>query len=129
MELTAIVTVLMLLQTFWFAFQVGQARSQTGVKAPATTGAPELERAFRVHQNSLEQLVLVVPALWIFSTYVHLLVGAALGGVYIVSRFIYRSAYMNDPSKRGPGFGLGAVVFAVLALGGLIGAGMDLAGM
>ena len=64
MEAIAIVTILAVLQVFWFAFQVGQQRVKHGVKAPACAGDPEFERAFRVHQNTIEQLVLVVPFLF-----------------------------------------------------------------
>ena len=129
MEITAIVTVLILLQTFWFAFEVGKARTKSGISAPACGGSPELERAFRVHQNTLEQVVLVVPALWIFSTYVHVVIGAAIGVIYLIGRFVYRSAYLRDPATRSTGFSIGAIALAVLALGGLIGAVMDLLGM
>ena len=129
MEAVAVVTILIVLQTFWFAFQVGQARVRTHIAAPACTGAPELERAFRVHQNTLEQVVVLLPALWVFGYYVHDLIGAALGAVFVISRFVYRAAYLRDPSSRSTGFGIGALAFTVLAIGGLIGAGLDLFGL
>ena len=129
MEAIAVVTLLIVLQTFWFAFEVGQARVRTGISAPACSGAPELERAFRVHQNTLEQVVVLLPALWIFGCYVHDLIGAAVGLMFVVGRFVYRAAYRRDPSSRSAGFTIGAVAFAVLAIGGLIGAGLDLVGV
>ena len=69
MEYVAIVTILALLQLFVFAVQVGQQRVKHNVKAPAITGPAEFERAFRVHQNTIEQLIVFLPALWIFATY------------------------------------------------------------
>ena len=129
MEAIAIVTVLIALQAFWFAFQVGQARVKTGTAAPSCSGPPEFERAYRVHENTVEQIVLVIPALWIFGYYVHDLIGAGLGVVFIIGRFVYRASYLRDPASRSAGFGIGALAFAVLAIGGLIGAGMDLLGM
>lgn len=126
MEAIAIVTVLAVLQTFWFAFQVGQERVKHGVKAPSCSGAPEFERAYRVHENTIEQLVLILPALWIFGFYVHGLIGAGIGLLFIIGRFVYRSAYLKDPASRSAGFGIGALALAVLAIGGLIGAAMDL---
>ena len=66
-----------------------------------------------------------VPALWIFGMYVHQLTGAAIGLVFLIGRFIYRAAYINDPASRSLGFGLGAAALAVLMLGGLIGAAMS----
>ena len=129
MEAIAIVTVLAALQVFWFAFMVGSARVKSGVSAPACSGPPEFERANRVHQNTLEQFVLVVPAMWVFGIYVHDLIAAGLGLLFVVGRFVYRSAYLKDPKTRSAGFGIGAVAFAVLAIGGLIGAGMNLLNM
>lgn len=125
MEVVAIVTVLALLQAFYFAVQVGKARVAYKIDAPVTAGNSEFERVFRVHQNTLEQLVLFVPALWIFAEYVHELAAAGIGLVFIVSRFIYRAAYTNDPATRGKGFGLSALSLAILMLGGLIGAAMS----
>lgn len=126
MEFVVIVTVLALLQVFVFAYQVGQARVKTGINAPAMTGAPEFERACRVHQNTVEQLIIFVPALWMFAHYVRPDVAAGLGVIFIVARQIYRGAYLGDPSKRSMGFGLGALVMMVLLIGGLVGAVMRL---
>lgn len=126
MEYVAIVTVLALLQAFYFSFQVGQQRVKHGINAPATAGNPEFERAFRVHQNTVEQLVLFVPALWMFAHFVRADVAAGIGLFFIIGRFIYRGAYMEDPAKRSSGFGIGALAVVVLMLGGLVGAVMDL---
>ncbi|CAA9892398.1 MAPEG family protein [Candidatus Methylobacter favarea] len=58
-----IVTILAVLQFFLFGILVGRARRQHRVKAPATSGHELFERAFRVHMNTLEQLVGFLPAL------------------------------------------------------------------
>ncbi len=122
MEPIAVVTVLAVFQTFSFAFLVGRQRAKHGVKAPAISGEAEFERAFRVHQNTVEQLVIFLPVLWLFGYYVHALVGAGLGLVFVVSRLIYRNSYMNEPTSRTAGFGIGAITMMILTLGGLIGA-------
>lgn len=122
MEPIAIVTVLVALQTVAFAFLVGKQRVKHGVKAPTIGGDPEFERAFRVHQNTVEQLVVFLPALWIFGYYVHAPTGAGLGLVFVIARFIYRGSYLKDPSSRGPGFGIGMIATAILLFGGLVGA-------
>ena len=126
MEYVAIVTCLALIQSFVFAIQVGQQRVKHDVRAPATTGAPEFERAFRVHQNTLEQLIIVIPALWIFASYWKAEVAAAIGLVFVISRQVYRNAYLADPAGRSTGFGIGAAAMIVLLLGGLVGAVMNL---
>lgn len=122
MESIAIVTVLALLQLFVFAFLVGRQRAKHGIKAPAISGEAEFERAFRIHQNTLEQLVIFIPALWLFGYYVHALIAAGIGLIFIIARFVYRGSYLNDPAKRTAGFGVGALAMMVLLVGGLIGA-------
>jgi len=126
MELIAIVTGLAVLQTFMFAFQVGAARVKTGVHAPAMSGAAEFERAFRVHANTVEQLVIFLPGLWMFGYYVNAQIGAGIGLLFIIGRFVYRSAYLADPQKRSAGFGIGALAMVVLVVGGMIGAAVKL---
>ena len=126
MELVAIVTSLALIQVFVFAFQVGQQRQKHGVAAPAMSGADEFERANRVHQNTVEQLIILIPSMWMFATYWRADVAAGLGLLYVIARQIYRGAYMQDPAKRSAGFGIGWLATTVLLLGSLIGAVMQL---
>ncbi|MDP9011057.1 MAG: MAPEG family protein [Pseudomonadota bacterium] len=117
-----IVTALALLQFTVFAFKVGGARGKYGIKAPATTGNEVFERLFRVQQNTLEQLVVFIPGLFLFSRYFNPLWAAALGAVYLVGREIYAATYVKDPAKRSLGFGLTFLPTMVLVIGGLIGA-------
>lgn len=126
MELIAIVTVLALLQTFVFAFQVGQARVKYSVDAPATSGSDEFDRVFRIHQNTIEQMVIFVPSLWMFGSYVDEEIGAGIGLVFIIARLIYRSSYRSNPKSRGTGFSIGALSMMILLVGGLIGAVISL---
>ena len=126
MELLAIVTTLVLLQLVLFMMDVGKARMRTGIKAPAMSGDPDLERHERVHQNTIEQLIIFLPSLWLFGYYVHEAIGAALGLVFIVGRFMYRAGYVSDPSKRHNGFMVGVIATVILLLGGLVGAVLKL---
>ncbi len=126
MELSAIVTGLAVLQSFFFAFQVGQARQKHGIDAPAISGNPDCERAFRIHANTIEQLIVFLPGLWMFGYYVNAQVGDGIGVLFIIGRFVYRSAYLGDPKSRSAGFGIGALTMVVLVVGGMIGAGMKL---
>ena len=66
MDSIAVVTVLAVFQAFSFAYLVGKQRVKHGVKAAAITGEAEFERAFRIHQNTVEQMVIFLPALWVF---------------------------------------------------------------
>ena len=67
MELVAIVIGLALVQYVYFTLRCGQTRGRLGIPAPATTGAPEFERRLRVQENTIEQLVIFVPALLLFA--------------------------------------------------------------
>lgn len=117
-----IVTALALLQFTVFGFKVGAARGKYGIKAPAVTGNEVFERVFRVQQNTLEQLVVFIPGLFLFSRYFNPVWAAALGVLYLVGREIYAATYVKDPAKRSLGFGLTFLPTTVLVVGGLIGA-------
>jgi glutathione S-transferase len=117
-----IVTALALLQFIMFGFRVGGARGKYGVKAPAITGNDIFERFFRVQQNTLEQLIVFIPAIYLFSRYFNPLWAAGLGVVYLVGREVYAATYVNDPAKRSLGYGLTFLPMAVLLVGGLVGA-------
>jgi glutathione S-transferase len=122
MAFVAVVTALALVQYILQSLRVGQARGKYGVEAPATTGHPVFERHFRVHQNTLEQLVVFLPALWLFATYVSPRIGGLLGLLFIAARFLYERGYLEDPKKRSTGAALTAAATLSLLLGGLIGA-------
>jgi uncharacterized MAPEG superfamily protein len=128
MAFVDIVTALALLQFVAFGIQVGRARSRFGIKAPAITGNEQFERHFRVQQNTLESLVLFVPALFLFSRYFNPTWAAGLGVIYLIGRQVYAAAYVKDPDKRGPGYGLTVLPVLVLIVGGLIGAVLQIFG-
>ena len=121
-----IVTALAVLQFVVFGFKVGGARGKYGVKAPATTGNEVFERVFRVQQNTLEQLIVFLPGICLFSRYFNPLVAAVLGVVYLVGREIYSATYVKNPAKRSLGYGLTFLPTVILAAGGLIGAVLQL---
>ncbi len=116
---TALVTLLALLAYFWMIVQVGRARAKSGIMAPAMTGDPLLERAVRVHYNTLEFLPIFLVSLWLFAVYWNELVAAGMGIVWIIGRLLYAAAYMADPAKRGPGFMIQSLACAVLLFGAL----------
>lgn len=112
-----IVIVLALLQYLFFGIMVGRARGQYQVSAPAVTGHPVFERYFRVQQNTLEQLVLFLPAVWLFAQFRDPEWAAALGVVYLVGRQIYFFSYVKEPRSRGLGFALTSLPVMVMLLG------------
>ena len=121
-----IVAMVALLEYFFFGIKVGQARGTYGVKAPATTGHEMFERYNRVHQNTLEQLIMFIPGLYAFATLVSPLWAAVAGVVFVVGRALYYSLYIGNPDKRGPGVLASMLANAVLVIGTLIAAIMTL---
>ena len=121
-NLVVIVTVLAMLVYLWTSIRVAQARAKYGVAAPAVTGHEGFERAYRVQINTLEWLPLFLPSLWLFAFYWGGRVAAALGALWVLGRIYYAIAYVQDPARRGPGFGLQALATMVLMLGALAGA-------
>lgn len=122
MEWVAIVTAIALLEYVYIALQVGNARTKYGVQAPATTGHEIFERTYRVQQNTVEQLVVFLPSIWLFASYVNAPLAAVLGIVFVVGRAVYLAGYVKDPSARSTGFILTFVPNVLLLLGGLGGA-------
>jgi glutathione S-transferase len=121
-EWVTIVTILSLILFFYTGVRVAGARAKHGVAAPATTGHDVFERHFRVQMNTLEQLVMYLPSLWLFAFYWNQLIAAALGLVWIVGRIVYMQAYVADPKSRSMGFGITFMATVILMLGALIGA-------
>ena len=128
MDLVALVLALALLQYIVFAVLVGRARGTYGVKAPAVTGHEVFERYFRVQQNTLELLVIFVPALWLFGQYVSATWASILGAVYLVGRVLYLKSYVADPARRGAGFGLSMLPIMAMVIGVMIATGLKLLG-
>ena len=114
--LSAAVTVLAVFLCLYTIMLVGRMRSKHAVHAPAVTGAPEFERAFRVQMNTLEQFVLFLPLLWLATVYpvVSGYLAPGFGLIWLVGRILYASGYMANPAKRSLGFNIGAA--AVLGL-------------
>jgi uncharacterized membrane protein YecN with MAPEG domain len=116
-----LVAVLALLQQIFFAFMVGAARTKYGVHAPATAGHPLFERVYRVHMNTLEQLVLLLPALYLASRYWSPAIVALGGAVYLLGRLIYWRSYVKDPASRTLGFALSVLPIWAMLLATLAG--------
>jgi len=126
MEWVTIVALVAVLEYMFFGVQVGRARGLYKVEAPATTGNEMFERAFRIHQNTLEQLIVFLPSLFAFASYVSPIWAAAVGLVFIVGRAVYATGYQADPKKRGTGMLITMGSNAVLLIGGVVGAAMKL---
>jgi glutathione S-transferase len=118
---TALVILLALLEYMVFCFLVGGARERYKIVAPATIGHPDFERIFRVHYNTLELLVVFIPAIWLFGLYLNPRWGAIIGVVFLVGRALYAVGYIRAAEKRSIGAMLSFASVAVLLFGALFG--------
>jgi uncharacterized MAPEG superfamily protein len=121
MLLVDLAIALALLEFVVFLMAVAKARSTYKVEAPATTGPEAFERYFRVQMNTIEQLIVFVPAILLFAHYVQPLIAAALGLLFVIGRWLYFVGYVKDPKQRSAGFILSFVPNLVLLVGGLVG--------
>jgi glutathione S-transferase len=125
---TELVMILALLVYLWTIIKVGSARGAHKIPAPAMDGPPEFQRVIRVQMNTVEQLVLFLPALWLFATSWGDMYAAILGVLWPIGRLLYARGYYAQAEKRGPGFLISFFTSAVLLLGGLIGITMTMLG-
>jgi glutathione S-transferase len=117
-----LVMLIALVEYFGFAAAVGRARHRFGVKAPSTSGNPDFERYYRVQMNTLEVLIIFIPALWSFAILIDPMWAALLGAVFIVGRLIFFVGYVKAAEKRSLGFALSSLPMLALLIGGLFGA-------
>lgn len=111
---SALATLIALAIFIWTMMLVSRARTRLGIPAPACTGNEEFERYFRVQMNTLEQLVLLLPALWLCAIWVGELYAGIGGLVWCLGRVIYVASYIRDPKSRTIGFFLTFVPTVVM---------------
>ena len=121
----ATLTLLMGLFYLYTAMRVGVLRGRHNIKAPATSGHPQFDRAYRVQLNTLEQLGIMLPFLWVAALYPinPPWVAPLIAVVWLIGRMIYLRGYMTDPDKRLLGAGIGGftnVAMFVVALCGVL---------
>lgn len=109
----ALMTLMTILWYVVTGYQVGRARVRYKVKAPATTGDPAFERAYRVQMNELEQLAGFLPAMWIFAWFGDPRLAALGCCAWLAGRIIYAIGYWTDARKRGTGFTISMFAFAL----------------
>ena len=121
MDLIVLIILLALIEYIVLVLRAGAARRKSGIKAPAVVGNEEFERHFRIHYNTIEQLVLFIPGIWFFAQFVHVYWAAGLGVIFIVGRAIYAVSYARNPETRAPGMLLSVIPCWILVLGAFAG--------
>ena len=121
MEYASLIVLLALLQYIWFSMRCGMAREKYNIEAPACSGNEAWERLFRVQQNTLEQLIVFIPACFAFAHFLSPLWSLILGAVFITGRFLYSAKYVKDPKTRVLGMVLTFLPNVALIVGALFG--------
>ncbi|HEY5679814.1 MAG TPA: MAPEG family protein [Pseudomonadales bacterium] len=121
-----ILSSLALLVYYFTLFKAGMARGKYNIPAPSHEGPEEYVRRVRVHQNTMEHLVLFLPGLWLFSYAVDPIWAAGIGVLWPVGRLWYAFAYYEAAEKRGPGLYLSMPPIYIFVIGSLIGFMLEL---
>ena len=126
MKYSIILILVALLQYIYFTFRVGLSRGKYEIHAPKTVGHDIWERMYRVQQNTLEQLIIYIPGMVLFSMYVSEKWVVIPGVLYIIGRVVYSYLYIANPEKRAPGVFLSFFSNIALVVGALIGVTLSL---
>lgn len=110
---TSIATLLAVFVTFWLSVQVGNMRHKHGIKGPDVTGNAEFERTHRTHQNTIEQLVMFLPVMWLSVGVLGDLLVGVIGLIWVAGRYLYARAYMAGEDR---GFGMWMTAIPLMAL-------------
>jgi len=121
MDHATLIVLLALLQYVFFTARVGLGRGKYKVNAPACDGDETWNRLFRIQQNTMEQLIVFVPAVYAFAFYMSGLWVLIPGLTFMLGRFLYSAKYLKDPKTRGPGMILTLLSNVVLVAGALFG--------
>ncbi|NRB22744.1 MAPEG family protein [Shewanella sp.] len=121
MEISIVIILLALVQYLLLTLKVGKSREKYKVLSPKTVGDETWERMFRIQQNTLEQLVVFIPGMLIFSHYVSSLWVVLPGVLFLIGRQVFAIAYFNEPKSRTLGFALTFFSNVGLVVAGLIG--------
>lgn len=122
----SLITVSALIFYFVVTLNVGRARAKYKVSPPQMSGNPDFERVVRVQQNTVEQLILFLPALWLFAQFISPIWAAAIGAVWIIGRILFAWGYYQAAEKRAVGFGISSLATLSLLGGSLTGIIMSL---
>ncbi len=120
----ALITALTVVIIFMAMGFVGRARGKYKIHAPVTSGHPDFDRAFRAHQNTLEQAVMFLPVFWLATIYSNEQYAAYFGYAWLLGRLWYVLGYIQAAGKRNMGFLIGFLSFfalLVMSFWGIVG--------
>jgi uncharacterized membrane protein YecN with MAPEG domain len=121
MHFLTLTTLLTLVQYLFFGALVAKARQSEQVTAPAVQGSLVFNTLHRVHQNTLERLLVFLPLLWMAAQFWPAPLVAAWGALFLVARTLYWKGYVKSPADRKMGNILTMLVMAGLLVANLAG--------
>jgi len=121
MQWTAWATLVSLVVYMWMLANVGKARGKFKIPAPATDGPVEFLSVLRVQANTVEQMVIYFPALWMCAYFYSDRLAAVGGALWAIGRIIYALGYYAEPGKRTLGFTITSFASFALLVGTVIG--------
>lgn len=122
---TTIATLLISGFMFFLTARAGALRGKHDIVPPKMVGNDDFEIAYRIQANSVEQLVIFMPIMWVGAYALGDIWGGVAGLVWILGRLVYAQAMNNDPSKRGTGMIITTLPMIVLLIGTAITLVMD----
>jgi glutathione S-transferase len=99
--LPALATIIAVVVYFAQSIFVMQSRIKHDILAPKTSGNDEFDRTWRVHYNTLEQMPIFLPLLWLFSLIISPLWGFILGVIWSIGRIGFMYGYYKSAKARG----------------------------
>lgn len=118
--LLSLVTMLVFVIYFVLIGNVGFARNKFKISAPAMTGNADFERYVRVHYNTMEQMVMMLPSMWFFAYFVNIQWASILGGLWCLGRIVYAIGYYRGANQRHLGSMLSFVPTIIFLIGTII---------
>lgn len=116
---TAVTLAALFIYTIVFAM-TGWARGKYKIQAPAVSGHPVFERTYRVQMNTLEGLILFLPALWILAYYSSDKIAASLGLIWVIGRIFYTLGYINEAKKRALGAAISILTQNIILIAAIV---------
>lgn len=118
---TAFVTLLDMALYSIITFNVSRARGKYKVSAPNVDGPDIFQRIFRTQMNTVEQLVIHLPLLWIAAFSMDDVFAASFGAIWLFGRILYARGYYRKAKSRAKGFIISMFVNLILFCGAIAG--------
>ncbi|MBC7406071.1 MAG: MAPEG family protein [Candidatus Parcubacteria bacterium] len=119
----ALATIMAIIVFLFQSKNVAKGRIKYNVLSPKTMGHNDnFDRIFRVHLNTLEQMPIFLPLLWIFALTISPIYSFGLGVAWSIGRIAYSIGYYKSAEGRHNLIGyLSDLASLILMVGSVIG--------